>query len=55
LVSDSEEKAQAEGFREQVIRKRGRKWQETGEDCIMSSFVVCNLHQTSFRSSDHGE
>jgi hypothetical protein len=49
LVSDNEERAQAEGDREQALRKRSEKGQEIGEDRIMRSFVVCNLHQTSVR------
>jgi hypothetical protein len=36
-------------FEKKVLRKnldvRGRKRQEAGEDCIMKSFVTCNLHQ----------
>jgi len=24
---------------------RGRTWRETGEDCIMRSFITCTLHQ----------
>jgi len=27
---------------------RGRKWLETGEDCIMRSFVTCTFHQILF-------
>jgi hypothetical protein len=24
---------------------KGKKWRETGEDCIMRSFTTCTLHQ----------
>jgi hypothetical protein len=28
---------------------RGRKWHEAGEDCIMTSFITCMLHQILLR------
>ena len=27
---------------------RGRKWQETGENCVMRSFMICTTHQILF-------
>jgi hypothetical protein len=37
-------------YGKRVVRKisgkeKGRRWQETGEDCIMRSFITCKLHQ----------
>jgi hypothetical protein len=29
----------------EIFRKRGRKWRETREECIMRSFITCTLHQ----------
>jgi hypothetical protein len=29
---------------ENISDSRERKWQEAGEDCIMRSFVTCELH-----------
>jgi hypothetical protein len=35
-------------FERRVLRgifvPKGRKWRETGEDCIMRSFITCTLH-----------
>jgi hypothetical protein len=28
-----------------IFGTRGRKWQETGEDCIMRGFITCTYHQ----------
>jgi len=33
---------------------RRRKWRETGEDCIMRSFIICTLHQILFGRSNQG-
>jgi hypothetical protein len=40
---------------------RGRKWRETGEDCIMRSFITCTLqgdqmkvHEMGVTCSTHG-
>jgi hypothetical protein len=27
------------------LNRRGRKWREAGEDCIMRSFITYTLHQ----------
>jgi hypothetical protein len=36
-------------FENRVLRRilgpKGRKWGETGEDCIMRGFITCTLHQ----------
>jgi hypothetical protein len=31
---------------------RGRRWRETGEDCIVRSFITCTLHQILIRWSN---
>jgi hypothetical protein len=37
------------GAEEEYLDPRGRKWQETGNDCIMRSFITCMLHQILLR------
>jgi hypothetical protein len=27
-----------------IFGPKGRKWRETGEDCIMRSFITCTVH-----------
>jgi hypothetical protein len=29
---------------EEYLERKGWKWQEAGEDCIMRSFIICTLH-----------
>jgi hypothetical protein len=46
-------------FENRVLRrifgiKRGIKLKEAGESCIMSSFIICTLHQIISRSSNQG-
>jgi hypothetical protein len=28
-----------------IFEPKGRKWWETGEECIMRSFITCTLHR----------
>jgi hypothetical protein len=43
-------------FENRVVRRmfgtRGRKWRETGEDCIMRSFLSYTLHLILGRSNE---
>jgi hypothetical protein len=36
-------------FQNRVLKRicahKGRKWQETGEDCLMRSFITCMFYQ----------
>jgi len=38
-----------------IIGLRRRKEQENGENCIMSSFIICSASHTSFMLSNHKE
>jgi hypothetical protein len=31
--------------RSQLKKKRGRMWQENGEECMVRSIITCTLHQ----------
>jgi hypothetical protein len=38
----------------EYMHLRGRKWRETGEDCIMRSFITCTLHQVLWGWQEQG-